>query len=223
LQFSFFGAFFLIPLYLQELRGVSPLQAGLWLVSVALSAAVVLPISGMLVDHFGAKWVIVFGVIALTFSSWWMAFYVDLSTPLGTLLIPFMVRGVALACILQPSNVVALSTVPRDKLPRASSLRSVLNIVAASLGTAVLATSLKGRELIDQVHLAPLQASMHAFDEVNLLNTLVAAAGIVIALLLRSRSRPGKEDRAVDPSSVKLEEAGDRSCRYSNNASPDED
>ncbi len=79
LQFSFFGAFFLIPLYLQELRGVSPLQAGLWLVSVALSAAVVLPISGMLVDRFGAKWVIVFGVIALTFCSaasfnqamWW--------------------------------------------------------------------------------------------------------------------------------------------------------
>src|SRR5258707_1125799 len=70
LQFSFFGSFFLIPLYLQELRGVSPLQAGLWLVSVALSAAVVLPISGMLVDRFGAKWVIVFGVIALTFSSW---------------------------------------------------------------------------------------------------------------------------------------------------------
>jgi EmrB/QacA subfamily drug resistance transporter len=201
LQFSFFGAFFLLPLYLEELRGVPAFQAGLWLMPVALSAALTLPISGMLVDRFGAKWVIVFGGIALTFSSWWMAFSVDLSTPLWTLLTPLIVRGIALAFVLQPSNVVSHQSIPRDELPHASSLRAVLSAVAASLGTAVLATFLKSRELIDQAHFVLPQATMHAFDEANLLNTLVAATSIVLALSLPRRPRPDKENRAVDPSS----------------------
>jgi DHA2 family multidrug resistance protein len=201
LQFCFFGGFFLFPLYMENLRGVPAFEAGLWLMPVALAAAITLPISGILVDRFGARWVIAFGGIALTFSSWWMAFYVDLSTPLWTLLVPFIVRGIALAFVLQPSNVVSHQSIPRDQLPHASSLRAVLSAAAASLGTAVLATFLNSREIIDQAHFALPLATMHAFDEANLLNTVVAAASVVLALSLPSRPKSSEESEATATSS----------------------
>src|SRR5262249_20699544 len=55
LQIGLFGALFLLPIFLQSLRGLSPVQAGLWLLPSALVTAFVLPIGGILVDRLGAK------------------------------------------------------------------------------------------------------------------------------------------------------------------------
>ncbi len=158
LTVSLFGALFLLSLFLQELHGLSPFETGLWLLPSALTTALILPISGFLVDRIGAKWVILVGTIALVLASYGLS-HLSLYTTFWGLQFLLITRSVAFAFTLQPSNVVALYNVPRDALPRASSLVNVMRQVAGSLGTAALATYVQNRVPTHFAHLAE-QASI---------------------------------------------------------------
>src|SRR6266852_1924896 len=153
LQISFFGALFLVSLFLQESRGLGPFQTGLWLLPEALVTVVILPIGGILVDRIGAKWIILVGVTALALASFGLA-HLNLYTTFWGLQSVLVIRSVALAFTLQPASVVALYNVPRNALPRASSLLRVMSQVAGSFGTATLTTYLQDRVPLHFAHLA---------------------------------------------------------------------
>src|SRR6266852_5840669 len=153
MQISFFGALFLVSLFLQESRGLGPFQTGLWLLPEALVTVVILPIGGILVDRIGAKWIILVGVTALALASFGLA-HLNLYTTFWGLQSVLVIRSVALAFTLQPASVVALYNVPRNALPRASSLLRVMSQVAGSFGTATLTTYLQDRVPLHFAHLA---------------------------------------------------------------------
>lgn len=157
-QIALFGALFLLPLFLQQLRGLAPFETGLWFLPSALAAAVMLPLGGFLVDRIGAKWVILAGTIILTLASYGLS-HISLYTTFWALQVVLIARSAALSFTLQPSNVVALYDVPRNALPRASSLVNVLRQMMASLGTALLATFVQNRTPIHFAHLTE-QATM---------------------------------------------------------------
>jgi EmrB/QacA subfamily drug resistance transporter len=160
LQISFFGALFLVSLFLQELRGLGPFETGLWQKPEALATVVILPIGGILVDRIGAKWIILVGVTALALASYGLA-HINLYTTFWGLQSVLIIRSVALAFTLQPASVVALYNVPRNALPRASSLLRVLSQVAGSFGTATLTTYLQNRTPLHFAHLAE-QATIYS-------------------------------------------------------------
>ncbi len=153
MQISFFGALFLVSLFLQESRGLGPFETGLWLLPEALVTVVILPIGGILVDRIGGKWIILVGVTALTLASFGLA-HLNLYTTYLGLQSVLVIRSVALAFTLQPATVVALDNVPRNALPRASSLLRALGQVAGTFGTAILTTYLQDRVPLHFAHLA---------------------------------------------------------------------
>jgi EmrB/QacA subfamily drug resistance transporter len=144
LQIGLFGVLFLLPIFLQGLRGLTPIQAGLWLLPSALVTGMVLPIGGLLVDRFGAKPVILTGAVALTLTSYALT-NLTLSTTYLTLQLWLMGRSVAIAFTLQPVQVIALSAVSPPQLPRASALFSVMRQVIVAFGTALLSTHVQNR------------------------------------------------------------------------------
>src|SRR5712692_3636311 len=153
MQISFFGALFLVSLFLQEVRGLGPFETGLWLLPEALVTVVILPIGGILMDRIGGKWIILVGVTALALASFGLA-HLNLYTTYLGLQSVLVIRSVALAFTLQPATVVALYNVPPNALPRASSLFRVLGQVAGTFGTAILTTYLQDRIPLHFAHLA---------------------------------------------------------------------
>ena len=95
LQIALFGALFLLPIFLQGLRGLTPVQAGLWLLPSALATMVVLPIGGILVDRFGAKPIILIGAAALALTSYALS-HLTLQTTFWTLPLWLLGRSVAI-------------------------------------------------------------------------------------------------------------------------------
>jgi DHA2 family multidrug resistance protein len=153
LQIGLFGALFLLPIFLQSLRGLTPVQAGFWLFPSALATAFFLPIGGFLVDRFGAKPVIISGAIALALTSYALS-HLTISTTFWTLQTWLLGRSLAISFTLQPTSVVVLSKVPREALARATALFSVMRQVVVAFGTALLSTYVQTRTPIHFAHLA---------------------------------------------------------------------
>jgi EmrB/QacA subfamily drug resistance transporter len=152
LQISLFGTLFLLSLFLQEERGLNAFETGLWLMPEALVIIMILPIAGILVDRLGAKWLIMVGIAALALASYGLS-HLDLDTTFWGLQSVLIIRSVAFAFTLQPSQQVILYNVSSEALPRASSLSRVTSQIAASFGTAIMATYLQNRT---PVHFADL-------------------------------------------------------------------
>ncbi len=136
-----FGAEFLMPLYLQVLRGRSALQTGTMLLPIAISAAIATPISGRLYDKLGPRPLIVTGFTLLIINTWQLA-QLQANTPISTILILLALRGLALGMTVQTTFATALGAVPRENLSRGSSLINGTRFVVQSIGVALLATVL---------------------------------------------------------------------------------
>ncbi len=138
---ALFGAEFLLPIYLQTLRGQTPLQAGLLVLPLAIASGIVTPLAGALYNRIGGRWLIAAGSILLAINTWELA-HIELNTPFIQLMGIIAIRGVALGLVLQTTLTTALSGLQPRQLPRASSLLTALRTVIQSFGVAMLGTIL---------------------------------------------------------------------------------
>ncbi len=150
---ALFGALFLVPVYLQSLRGLNPMQAGLVLLPSGLATMFVLPFSGIVMDRFGPKWSIMIGLVALGLASFLLA-HITLATPTALLQLWLIGRSVGLGFAMQPASVIALSDVPPAELARGSSFYNVMRQVSSAIATSFLATYVKDRTIPHFAHLA---------------------------------------------------------------------
>ncbi|HTE87306.1 MAG TPA: DHA2 family efflux MFS transporter permease subunit [Dehalococcoidia bacterium] len=134
---ALFGAEFLLPLYLQNLRGLPAFNAGLLLLPQGISTAVIGPIAGRLTDRLGVRPVTIFGFVLLAYNTWSLS-HLTLYTPYLTLQAYLVLRGAALGFTLQSANLVALNAVPARFVTNASSLFTATRNVFQSLGIALL-------------------------------------------------------------------------------------
>ncbi len=138
---ALFGAEFLMPLYLQVLRGRTALQAGLILLPIAVASAFATPMAGRLYDKIGPRPLVVLGFLLLSVNTWNFS-RITASTPISTIVLLLLIRGLGLGLTVQSTFATALSSVPRSILARGSSLINGTRFVVQSIGVAVLATVL---------------------------------------------------------------------------------
>lgn len=136
---ALFGAEFMLPLYLQNLRGLSAVDTGILLMPQGLAAGLVGPIAGRLTDKIGARYIVAVGFVLLALNTWELS-QLTLTTSYGELRWLLVLRGAALGCALQPTQLVALAVVPRRLLTSASALNNALRNVFQSFGIALLGT-----------------------------------------------------------------------------------
>jgi len=148
-----FGGILLLPLYLQILRGLSPYQAGLFLLPQALCSMVVVVVGGRLVDKIGTKWVVLPGLVFLVLPLWGLLNATP-NTPYGWFQFLLILRGGEIGLVAQPLMRAALVNVPPRRLSQASSLLTVVRFVAGSLITAILGSTVQAQEQMHYAHLA---------------------------------------------------------------------
>lgn len=138
---ALFGAEFLLPLYLQNIRGLTALDTGLMLLPLALTAGIVVPFAGRFSDKIGARPLAVIGFGLLLINTWQLS---NLTMDTSLLFIGFLLalRGAALGMVVQITQQVALRDIAPRALPRASSLVNSSRLIFQSFGVAVLATIL---------------------------------------------------------------------------------
>jgi EmrB/QacA subfamily drug resistance transporter len=151
--FALYGGLFILPIYLQNLRGLSPFQAGLLLLPQALASMVASVASGRLVDKIGVRAVIIPGLACLAIALWLFS-SVGADTPYGTIQIWLIIRSLALGFCFQPLYVSAFSEIKSARLPQATAVSTTVRFVVSSLAVAIMATLVQTETAIHYTHLA---------------------------------------------------------------------
>jgi DHA2 family multidrug resistance protein len=141
---ALFGGVFLLPLYLQQLRGLSETDSGILLLWGSLMIGVMMPIAPKLMDRFGAKMVTIAGLLGVALFMFELR-DIDVNTSISDIIIATLIRGVGIGLMFTPVTAVALNSVPKRSTGMASSMLNLIQQVGGSVGIAALATVLSHR------------------------------------------------------------------------------
>ncbi|MDV9188178.1 MFS transporter [Streptomyces sp. SR27] len=136
--FAGFGGFlFLNTLYLQDVRGLSPLQAGLYMLPMAGMTFVFAPLSGRLTGARGPRLpLLLAGTAMATGALLFAAFGAETSDPL--LFAGYVMFGIGFGLVNAPITNTAVSGMPRAQAGVASAVASTSRQVGQTLGVAVV-------------------------------------------------------------------------------------
>ncbi len=168
-----FGASFLLPQYLQSLRGLDPYRAGLLLLPLGLAAMVGTIAGGILYNRVGPRTLIILGALITVINTYKIGGWSTLYSPFAGVLPLLILRGVTLPWMAQNTNTVALQGITGSALNGASTLITVARNVVASLALAFLTNTLQTQRLIHQSDLFS-QFSLHNPATLVLYNRLTA-------------------------------------------------
>jgi Na+/melibiose symporter-like transporter len=135
-----FGAFlFVTTLYLQDVRGLPALTAGLCLLPVGVMIVVLSPPTGGLVGRRGPRLPLVISGAALALGGG-ASIWLGPATPLAAVLAVYLLFGIALGTINPPITNSAISGMPTSMAGVAASLASVGRQTGTTLGVAISGT-----------------------------------------------------------------------------------
>jgi EmrB/QacA subfamily drug resistance transporter len=179
--FAMLGMFFFLALYMQNILGYTPLEAGVRFLPTTLMIMIVAPISGRLSDRIGPRWLITAGM-TLTATSLFMFTQIGDGTTYSDLLPAFILMGVGIAMTMSPMSTAAMNAVPVAKAGIASGVLSMSRMLGGTFGVAAIGALFQSEA---GSAVAPDKAAfVDALSHAMRLSTAVAALGAVIGLTL---------------------------------------
>jgi EmrB/QacA subfamily drug resistance transporter len=143
ISFSMLGVFFFIALYMQNVLGYSPVEAGALFLPTTVIIMVLGPIAGRLTDRIGPRPLIVFGMLTLTASLAWQSF-LEVGSGVAFLVPGFFLLGIGIAFTMSPMSTAAMNSVDRTKAGVASGVLSMSRMVGGSFGVAAMGALVVG-------------------------------------------------------------------------------
>ena len=199
------GFLFMNTLYLQDVRGLSPLHAGVYMLPMAAMMVVFAPVSGRLVGRFGAGPPMIAGGVAVAASGLMLTGLAP-ETSVPFLLGAYVVFGLGSALVNPPITNTAVSGMPPAQAGVASAVASTSRQVGMTLGVAVLG-AVAGGGLGGGIGRGFAQATRPGWWIVAALGTVVAALGYVTTTAWARDTAVRTAERFAEPTREALQAA----------------
>ena len=186
-----YGGMILLPIFLQNVQGISPMSSGMVLLPGALVTAVMSPVTGILYDKIGAKYLSLAGLLILTVGTF-MFSLIELDTSLSYLTMMQVVRSFGLALALMPLQTDALNDLPLEIMSHGSAMYNTIRQIAGSLGTAVLVTIMSisaSSFMLDNPGMTLEEGNLHGIKVAYLAVTLITLVATGLTLMLNDKKK----------------------------------
>jgi EmrB/QacA subfamily drug resistance transporter len=209
---SIMGSFFLIPIFLQTQKGLSPFDTGLITFPLAIGVAITAQPAAKIYSRVGPRRMMIVAFAGNMVLTCALAL-VGYDTSGWLIAASMFVRGMFFGFMMVPMQAATFATISPEATGRASSIFSVSRQIAASLGVAVLATVLTSRLAYHDAALgdaASRGAALAAFHDAFLVAGALSILGILGCFLIDDRKAVGAGAHEVDFSGelVPVEAAG---------------
>ncbi|MEE2034014.1 DHA2 family efflux MFS transporter permease subunit [Rhodococcus chondri] len=136
---SLFGALILLPLYLQNVRGLDTLTTGLLLLPGGLIMGLLSPFAGRIFDRTGPRVLVIPGAVVVSAALWLMTLLdAESSLPMVVGIHSLMMAG--LATVMTPLMTSSLGSLPSELYSHGSAIFSTVQQLAGAAGTALFIT-----------------------------------------------------------------------------------
>ncbi|MEA3216175.1 MAG: hypothetical protein QOJ19_2331 [Acidimicrobiia bacterium] len=208
---SLFGLIFVMPLFLQQLRGLSAFQSGLTTAPQAIGVIASSQFAGRLYPIIGPRRLVAGGLIFVAITQLALQ-WVSLDTSLWWVGLILFTRGVGSAFSFVPLQAATFATIRPQDTGRASALYNTQRQVAAALGTALFATTLISRTNHRVAAVAPsagpagvTHARLLGFHDAFLVASVMALLAALAALLIHDEdAAETMRSRAKAPERTKM-------------------
>jgi DHA2 family multidrug resistance protein len=150
--FGLYGSNVLISVYFQNLLNYSSLETGKVVFYAASTIALIMPISGRLVNKISPRYMVGLGISFFALAIYRMSHY-TLETEHSEVFWTQVIRGIGLGLSFVPLNIIALRTLNKKDIPAASGIYNLLRQLGGSFGIAILVALLTRGEAVHRANL----------------------------------------------------------------------
>jgi EmrB/QacA subfamily drug resistance transporter len=213
---AMFSAMILMPIYLQNIRGISPLDSGLLMLPGAIIMGIMSPVTGNLFDKFGGR---VLAIVGLTITVITTYFFSELTmdTSYTTLIVMYSIRMLGISMVMMPVMTNGMNSLPARMNPHGTAINNTLNQVSGAIGSALLVSVMTSRTKIHAEELAEkamskltgqpspeaiaqmkaeigAQATVDGINDAFFAATFIAALALILAFFIK---RPKRADEQI--------------------------
>ncbi|XKE95679.1 DHA2 family efflux MFS transporter permease subunit [Metaplanococcus flavidus] len=201
LSMSMFSVMILMPIYIQTIKGISPINSGLLMLPGALIMGMMSPITGRLFDKWGAKVLAIPGLSLVVITTYLFS-QLSLDTSYWQIMIIYSIRMLGISLVMMPVMTNGLNTLPMKAYPHGTAINNTLQQVSGAIGSAFLITLMNTRtesaaaDLMANGTAPESIVNMAMLEGINFsffVSTFIALTALLLALFIKKPQRPVTE------------------------------
>ncbi len=189
LVFIVIAGMFVLPFYLERVRGYDSRQVGLFLTVVPVSLGLTAPIAGLLSDRYGTRGISLVGLVVIVGACLGVATLEENTSTIGYIL-RLLPLGLGAGLFQSPNNSAIMGAAPRERLGVASGLLSLSRAFGQVTGLPLIGAIFASR-VYTVTHLdhgvdasdAPAWAIVEGVQAAFLAGAALIALGVVLATI----------------------------------------
>lgn len=197
---AMYGIEMVLPTYLQNVRGLTPLDSGLTLLYGALFMGIMSPIAGALYNKVGIKLLSIVGFLLLILGTLPFVF-INAETPTIIITVLYAIRMMGIATVMMPLTTAAMDSLPTKKGADGTAANNTLRQVSSSIVVAILTSVIQNiannnAPAKSLAHTDPLRyadkvldASIYGFRVVFIISLGFAVVGLFFVLISRNNKK----------------------------------
>ncbi|MCM3744292.1 DHA2 family efflux MFS transporter permease subunit [Sporosarcina luteola] len=225
LSVAMFSGMILTPLYVQEVRGISPFEAGILMLPGAVLMGIMSPITGRLFDKYGARILAITGLVITVITTFYLS-RLELDSGYYYLMALYTIRMFGMSMVMMPIMTNGLNQLPMKSNPHGTAMNNTLQQVSGAIGSAILLTIMtkrmenSGETLFNDAaasgnipadkdgmaameHAIGLKAMLDGINYSFLIATFISVAALILTLFVK-RVRPPKFEEKKSPAESEL-------------------
>lgn len=189
---TMFSTMTLLPLFLQSVLLVTAFTSGLIMLPGSLINGVLAPVSGKLFDKFGAKVLVIPGLILMAISMYLFS-TLELDSTKGTVITYHIILMIGIALVMMPAQTYGLNQLSKEYYGSGSAIMNTLQQVSGAIGTALFISIMSSstENYIEENVTNPqdpmqlLAGALHGFETTFTIAMILAIVALVIAFFMK--------------------------------------
>ena len=181
----------ILPMYLENVKGHSAFDTGLFLMPGAIVMGIANPITGKLFDKYGPRILALTGLSLLTIGNIGLSFLTVNTTSLYVIII-YALRMLGISMTMMPLTTSGLNTLERRLYAHGNAANNTLRQVAGSIGSSIIVTIMSKASASSGIT-DPIKASVHGMNMSFACTAGLTFAGLVIAFLVVKNQKVVKD------------------------------
>ena len=155
------------------------------------------PITGRIFDKIGARWLVITGLVIITFST--LAFSnLNPTTSFAYITIMYSVRMFGLSMVMMPATTAGLNQLPKRLLAHGAAMSNTMRQIAASIGTALIVTVMTTTAQHASQQAKILNPLIHGINVAFIVITVLSLIGVILAFFIK-KVHPSVEEKWNKP------------------------